>query len=75
MVEIDHVVEFVGRNEQGSVVSAVGPNTSVRVFSRLCEPGDIVADPASSSVASVDPAFGMGAFETLKQFAEILIGG
>ena len=75
MIEINHVVQLVGWNEQGSVVRAVGSDASVRVFARLRQPSDVVTDPAPSSVASVDPALSMVGLEALQQSAKILIGG
>src|SRR5260370_40628674 len=75
VVEVNHIVEFVRWNQQRSVVGAIGADAPVSVFTRLRQTGDIVADPAPSSVTSVDPALGMIALETLEQLAKILIGG
>src|ERR1700680_501607 len=74
VVEINHVVEFVGGNQQGSVIGAVRSNAPVSVFARLRQTGNFVTDPAPSSVTSIDPALGMIVLETLEQFAKILVG-
>jgi hypothetical protein len=75
MIEINHIVELVWRNQKGSVVGAVWSDAPVSVFARLRQTGDIVADPPPSSVTSVNPACGMIVLETLEQFAKSLIGG
>src|ERR1039458_389841 len=75
MIVINHVVQLVGWNKQGSVVSAIRPDTSICVFARFSQEGDVVADPAPASVTSIDSALGMIALKTLQQFAKILIGG
>ncbi len=75
VVEINHIVKLVGWNQQGSVVGAVRSDSSVSVFTRFRQTGNIVADPAPSSVTSIDPALWVIALETLEQSAKILIGG
>src|SRR5579863_1938008 len=73
MIEINDVVQFVGRHEKGSVVGAIGANTPIRIFAGLGQTRDVVAYPASSTVARVDAALGMVTFEVLQQSAEVLI--
>ena len=73
MIEVDDVVQFVGRHEKGSVVGAIGANAAIRIFAGFGQPRDVVADPASAAVASVDAAGWMVALEMLQQSAEVLI--
>ena len=75
VIEINHIVELVWRNQERSVIRAVGADAAIGIFARLGQPSDVIADPASSAVASVDPALRMIALELLEHFAEILIGG
>src|SRR5580698_5571022 len=75
MIEINDVVQFVGRHEKGSVIGGIGADTTIRIFAGFGQPGDVVADPASAAVASVDAACWMVAFEMLQQSAEVLISG
>src|SRR5271167_4912616 len=74
VIEINHVVKFVGWNEQRGVVGAIGPDTAICVFTGLGQASDVIADPASSAVTGVDPASRMVLFEPLKQIAKFLIG-
>src|ERR1035437_3442848 len=75
MIKINHVGKFVGRHQKGSVIGAIRSDASIRVLPRLGKSSDVVADPTSSSVTSVDPTLRMISLEALEQFAEVLIGG
>src|SRR5271154_590347 len=74
VIQIDYVVQLIWRNQQGCVVRAIRSHAAVGVFPGIGEARDVVTDPASSAVASVDPALGMIVLEALENSTKILIG-
>src|ERR1700733_6432729 len=75
VIEVDNVVELVGRDQKRSVVRAIRTNSPVRIFTRLGQSSEVVADPASPSIASIDAALWVVAFEAFKQTAKVLVSG